>query len=83
MCHIPDTPSKMPIFFPVNRMSTLPRSVSYDQVVLQSAFIAHAITRTQIIRGSWQTSKVGILMNNQRKMPHLNSQNSSVYRTNE
>ena len=83
MCHIPDTPSKMPTFSPVNRMSTLPRSVSYNQVVLLSAFIAYAITRTQSIRGSGQTSKVGILMNNQRKMLHLNSQNRSVYRTNE
>ena len=80
MCHIPDTPSKMPtLFLPVNRMSTLPRSVSYDQVVLLSAFIAHAITRTLIIRGSGQTYKIRILMNNRRKMPHLNSQN----RTNE
>ena len=83
MCHIPDTPSEIPTFFPVNRMSTLPRSVSYDQVVLLSAFIAHVITRTQSIQRSGQTFNVGILMNNQRKMMHLNSQNSSVYRTNE
>ena len=83
MRHIPDTPSEIPTFFPVNRMSTLPRSVSYDQVVLLSAFIAHVITRTQSIQRSGQTSKVAILMNNQRKTLHLNSQNSSVYRTNE
>ena len=64
MCHIPDTPSEIPTFFPVNRMSTLPRSVSYDQVVLLSAFIARVITQTQSIQRSGQTFNIGILMNN-------------------